>query len=279
MDSSGDLGQWCLPSRASSDMKSAAIKVTEDWLVSISNTNEAAHYSGLLCPSFPIGIIKASGYYVINWLYHICICSLSIKWIKAHSLNITLNVILLFFYTRWVPEVHNIYYQGSRCKSVPGLSNEAKLLSFFNCAATLMTSQLQNLALNSMRDYTHLISQDPVGESLKPSGQYILEEWNILSYRRKSHLNKCLDFDLDVQVDPNSCTIIPPIWFALHHLSSQSEPTSTQALCCIWSWRTGKSSLNLSSECMRRPSWTSTNSCSGLSAWYLEWKPNCSLSG
>lgn len=30
--------------------------------------------------------------------------------------------------------------------------------------ATLMTFQLQNLAMDSMMDYTHLISQDPVGE-------------------------------------------------------------------------------------------------------------------
>ncbi|XP_074514231.1 dynein axonemal heavy chain 7 isoform X2 [Sebastes fasciatus] len=64
----------------------------------------------------------------------------------------------------WLPEVYNIYYQGCRHKLVPASSNKAKLLSFFNCAATLMTSQLQNLALNSMRDYTHLISQDPQSE-------------------------------------------------------------------------------------------------------------------
>uniref|UniRef100_A0A8D0ADE4 Dynein axonemal heavy chain 7 n=1 Tax=Sander lucioperca TaxID=283035 RepID=A0A8D0ADE4_SANLU len=61
----------------------------------------------------------------------------------------------------WLPEVHNIYYQGCKYELVPASRNMAKLLSFFNCVATLMTSQLQNLAIDSIRDYTHLISQDP----------------------------------------------------------------------------------------------------------------------
>ncbi|XP_044073688.1 dynein axonemal heavy chain 7 isoform X2 [Siniperca chuatsi] len=64
----------------------------------------------------------------------------------------------------WVPEVQHIYYQGCRRMLVPASSNMAKLLSFFNCAAALMTSQLQNLAIDSMRDYTQLISQDPRSE-------------------------------------------------------------------------------------------------------------------
>uniref|UniRef100_A0A3Q3KEU7 Dynein axonemal heavy chain 7 n=1 Tax=Monopterus albus TaxID=43700 RepID=A0A3Q3KEU7_MONAL len=63
----------------------------------------------------------------------------------------------------WIPQVLNIYYQGFRHKLVPA-SSRAKVLSFFNCAATLMTLQLQNLALDSIRDYTSLISQDPKSE-------------------------------------------------------------------------------------------------------------------
>lgn len=50
---------------------------------------------------------------------------------------------------------------------MPTSSNMPKLLSFFNCAAALMTSKLQNLAIDSMSDYTHLISPDAVGESVK----------------------------------------------------------------------------------------------------------------
>ncbi|TDH07133.1 hypothetical protein EPR50_G00120640 [Perca flavescens] len=61
----------------------------------------------------------------------------------------------------WLPEVHNIYYQGCKYELVPASKNMSKLLSFFNCAAALMTSQLQNLAIDSIRDYTHLIAQDP----------------------------------------------------------------------------------------------------------------------
>ncbi|XP_027721801.1 dynein heavy chain 7, axonemal [Vombatus ursinus] len=61
----------------------------------------------------------------------------------------------------WFPEVQNIYYQGNKKKQLPTSGSSAKLESFFNCAATLMTIQLQNLALNSMQDFTDLIVQRP----------------------------------------------------------------------------------------------------------------------
>ncbi|XP_029937135.1 dynein heavy chain 7, axonemal [Myripristis murdjan] len=61
-------------------------------------------------------------------------------------------------YNKWLPEVQSIYQRGKR-KLVPSNSNMTRLQSFFNCVAALMTSQLQSLALDSMRDYTHLISQ------------------------------------------------------------------------------------------------------------------------
>ncbi|XP_067117728.1 dynein axonemal heavy chain 7 [Osmerus mordax] len=63
---------------------------------------------------------------------------------------------------KWFPEVQHIYYQGNKRKMVPSNTNAAKLQSFFNCVAGLMTSQLQSLALESMQDYTHLISQNPL---------------------------------------------------------------------------------------------------------------------
>jgi len=61
-------------------------------------------------------------------------------------------------------------------KLVPSFSNLAKLKSFLNCVAALMTYQLQNLAIDSLRDYTHLISQDLVGGS--SSDQNGLKRWN-----------------------------------------------------------------------------------------------------
>ncbi|XP_075385072.1 dynein axonemal heavy chain 7 [Tenrec ecaudatus] len=61
----------------------------------------------------------------------------------------------------WFPEVQNIYYQGNKKKQLPTGDSSAKLESFFNCAATLMTSQLQGLALASMQDFTDLIAQPP----------------------------------------------------------------------------------------------------------------------
>ncbi|XP_069839698.1 dynein axonemal heavy chain 7 isoform X1 [Dendropsophus ebraccatus] len=62
---------------------------------------------------------------------------------------------------KWFPEIQNIYYQGNKRKQIPSNGNYKKLESFFNCAATLMTEQLQSLALLSMQDYTDLIVQPP----------------------------------------------------------------------------------------------------------------------
>uniref|UniRef100_A0A452E4H5 Dynein axonemal heavy chain 7 n=1 Tax=Capra hircus TaxID=9925 RepID=A0A452E4H5_CAPHI len=61
----------------------------------------------------------------------------------------------------WFPEVQNIYYQGNKKKLLPTGDSSAKMESFFNCAATLMTLQLQELALVSMQDFTDLIAQPP----------------------------------------------------------------------------------------------------------------------
>ncbi|XP_060945031.1 dynein axonemal heavy chain 7 [Limanda limanda] len=75
---------------------------------------------------------------------------------------------------KWIPEVQNIYQQGSRLKLVPPSNKRAKLLSFFNCAATLMTSQLQSLALDSMRSYTNLISPDQLSERAHEHPGFVL---------------------------------------------------------------------------------------------------------
>ncbi|KAG7467512.1 hypothetical protein MATL_G00154470 [Megalops atlanticus] len=61
---------------------------------------------------------------------------------------------------KWYIEVQQIYYQGNKRKLLPSINHACKLQSFFNCAATLMTQQLQSLALESIRDYTRLIIKD-----------------------------------------------------------------------------------------------------------------------
>lgn len=66
--------------------------------------------------------------------------------------------------------MQNIYYQGNKKKQLPTGDSSAKLESFFNCAATLMTLQLQELTLVSMQDFTDLIAQPPV--SMVPLYQY-----------------------------------------------------------------------------------------------------------
>lgn len=82
-----------------------------------------------------------------------------------------------FVITSWIPEVHNIYYQGCRRKLLPASSKVAKLQSFFNCVAALMTSLLQNLAIDSMKDYTNLISQDTVVDKFQNNIFLKSEEW------------------------------------------------------------------------------------------------------
>ncbi|KAL3855114.1 hypothetical protein ACJMK2_014343, partial [Sinanodonta woodiana] len=60
---------------------------------------------------------------------------------------------------KWFPEVQNIFYQGNKRKQVPSNQDQEKLESFFNCAATLMTDNLQQLSLNSLQDYQDLLVQ------------------------------------------------------------------------------------------------------------------------
>ncbi|NWI17514.1 DYH7 protein, partial [Crypturellus soui] len=60
---------------------------------------------------------------------------------------------------KWFPEVQNIFYQGNRKKQMPSSTNSAAIASFFSCAATLMTRQLENLLLYSIQDFTDLIVQ------------------------------------------------------------------------------------------------------------------------
>lgn len=82
--------------------------------------------------------------------------------------------------------MQNIYYQGNKKKLLPTGESSAKMESFFNCAATLMTLQLQELALVSMQDFTDLIAQPPVSKI--QSYQYSLtnlfsvpSEWIIIT--------------------------------------------------------------------------------------------------
>ncbi|KAM9628836.1 dynein axonemal heavy chain 7 [Morphnus guianensis] len=60
---------------------------------------------------------------------------------------------------KWLPEVQKIFYQGNKRKQVPSNASITKLESFFSCAATLMTHQLQQLLLHSVEDFTDLIAQ------------------------------------------------------------------------------------------------------------------------
>lgn len=73
-----------------------------------------------------------------------------------------LKHLVSFFFPRWFPEVQVMFYEGNKRKQVPSNQDPEKLESFFNCAATLMTDNLQQLTLNSLDDYSDLLCQPPV---------------------------------------------------------------------------------------------------------------------
>lgn len=86
---------------------------------------------------------------------------------------------------RWAPEVQNIFYRGNKRNLIPG--SRDKLEHFFNCAATLMTRHLQNLALDSAADYVDLLIQPPVNSSLCDVRQFVSNVTH-KSMRRFFHL-------------------------------------------------------------------------------------------
>ena len=86
------------------------------------------------------------------------------------------------FEYRWFLEVQNIYYNGNKRKLLPK-SNQPQLVeSYFNCAATLMTSQLQTLftGANACRSLCPL-----VGWSVRRSDN---------AFVRWSTQRSCLDY-------------------------------------------------------------------------------------
>ncbi|XP_076459412.1 dynein axonemal heavy chain 7-like [Babylonia areolata] len=75
---------------------------------------------------------------------------------------------------KWFPEVQTIFYQGNKRKQVPSNQEQDRLESFFNCAATLMTDNLQQLTLNSISDYTDLLCQPPTSTRAFEHSGFIL---------------------------------------------------------------------------------------------------------
>lgn len=88
--------------------------------------------------------------------------------------------------------MQNIYYQGNKKKQLPTGDSSAKLESFFNCAATLMTLQLQDLTLVSMQDFADLIAQHPV--SMVQSHQYAFI--NLLIFNSLREKNDKISFSV-----------------------------------------------------------------------------------
>uniref|UniRef100_A0A8C4QLH6 Uncharacterized protein n=1 Tax=Eptatretus burgeri TaxID=7764 RepID=A0A8C4QLH6_EPTBU len=63
--------------------------------------------------------------------------------------------------TVWLPEVQNIFCQGGELKLLPSITHKAQFEEFFSCTGILMSTQLQQLVLASMQDYTNLLCKSP----------------------------------------------------------------------------------------------------------------------
>uniref|UniRef100_A0A3P8WKL1 Dynein axonemal heavy chain 7 n=1 Tax=Cynoglossus semilaevis TaxID=244447 RepID=A0A3P8WKL1_CYNSE len=122
----------------------------------------------------------------------------------------------------WIPEVLNIYSQGSRRKLLPPPSNMAKLSSYFNSAATLMTTQLQSLALHSLRDYTDLIHSSQVDEAPLFTLHLVLEDAE-MRFEPDLHLyEEALVNAYDLML--RSVSAVPRVETLLYPEESISEP-------------------------------------------------------
>ncbi|KAM4561096.1 dynein axonemal heavy chain 7 [Fundulus diaphanus] len=79
-----------------------------------------------------------------------------------------------FLLEHWLSDVHNAFCVGSVQNQLLSLSKKGKLESFFNCVAALMTLQLQKLTLNSLSDYTRLISKDLHSDRARGTPGFVL---------------------------------------------------------------------------------------------------------
>lgn len=70
---------------------------------------------------------------------------------QIEEAKITLN-------EKWYGAIKNIFNKGVKKKLIPDEATKPKMLKkFFNSLATLMTRQLQNLCVNSVKAYTNYI--------------------------------------------------------------------------------------------------------------------------
>lgn len=75
-----------------------------------------------------------------------------------HRKYASFNFEMIYCLVRWFPEVQNIFYHGNKRKQIPF----AKLDSFFESAAVLMTNLLRELALDSINEYERVFCPLPV---------------------------------------------------------------------------------------------------------------------
>ncbi|XP_022423000.1 dynein heavy chain 7, axonemal [Delphinapterus leucas] len=133
----------------------------------------------------------------------------------------------------WFPEVQNIYYQGNKKKLLPTGDSSAKLESFFNCAATLMTLQLQDLTLVSMQDFMDLIAQPPDSvRAFEHPGFVIRLILDNDTIKFEPDFNDYIDILLNVyDVMIKAVSFVPRVEAKLYSKSdSKSKPTTLEPI-------------------------------------------------
>jgi dynein heavy chain len=129
---------------------------------------------------------------------------------------------------KWFVEVQNIFYQGNKRKLVPSTSEPQRQKSFYDCAACVMTSNLQSLCINSLDDYKYLFTLVPKSTRKYEHSGFVLRL--ILSEAEIKYEPSFKDFEISflnmVDIIIKACSNIPRVETKLYSDSALQQAPS-----------------------------------------------------
>jgi dynein heavy chain len=133
---------------------------------------------------------------------------------------------------KWFVEVQNIFYQGNKRKLVPSTSEPVRQKSFYDCAAGIMTSNLQSLCLNSLADYDYMFTLVPRSTRSYEHSGFVLRL--ILADTEIKYEPSFKDFEVSllnmVDIVIKACSNIPRVETKLYSDSAlQQQPSLKKA--------------------------------------------------
>jgi dynein heavy chain len=131
---------------------------------------------------------------------------------------------------KWFVEVQNIFYQGNKRKLVPSTSEPQRQKSFYDCAAAIMTSNLQSLCINSLDDYKHLLTLVPKSTRTYEHSGFVLRL--ILADTEIKYEPSFKDFEISllnmVEIIMRACSNIPRVETKLYSDSALQQQQQQQ---------------------------------------------------